>query len=188
MTKTITRKTNRLNGYDYSNCGWYFITICTDNRKCLFGDIIDRQINLNDSGKMIDDQWNNIPNRYNNVTLDQYTIMPNHMHGIIQIVGAGSPCPNNDINNNAINNGRGNHAPTLGQMIAYFKYQSTKQINLFNNLPGRKIWQRSFHDHIIRTDTSLQNIREYIINNPATWDDDENNINNYSTRMGDVAK
>ncbi len=81
-----------------------------------------------------------------------------------------------DNNADIIIKGRGNRAPTIGTIVAYFKYQSTKQINKYNNTPGKKIWQRNYHDRIIRTNKSLRNIRRYIINNPANWDNDKNNM------------
>ncbi|MFH1062156.1 MAG: transposase [Candidatus Omnitrophota bacterium] len=187
MNKYPKRKQIRLKNYDYSQPGYYYITICIDNRECIFGDIIDNRIYLNNVGKMVDQTLRTLPEYYQNITIDNYIVMPNHIHGIIQIVGAGFPCPNNIINqsihnhdNNNPINGRGNHAPTINYIIGYFKYQSTKQINKLQNTPGKKIWQRSFYDHVIRTNDSLNKIREYIVNNPATWVNDEHNIINYS--------
>jgi putative transposase len=102
MKQFKSRKINRLKGYDYSDCGWYFITICTDNRKCLFGDIIDGQINLNDSGKMIDEILRTLPEHYDDILIDNYIIMPNHVHAIIikKPVGAaprGRPLINTEL-------------------------------------------------------------------------------------------
>jgi len=167
------RKQNRLNGYDYSQSNYYFVTICTQNRKYIFGDIANNEMILNDAGDMVNFWWQETFKKYKNISIDEYIIMPNHIHGIINIaVGARSPRPDN---NKII--GRGNRAPTIGNIIAYFKYQTTKQINESQNTPGKKIWQRNYYDHIIRNDKSLNNIRQYIKNNPATWNTDENNIN-----------
>ncbi len=107
-----------------------------------------------------------------NIELDAFVVMPNHVHGIINIVGAGSPRPHKN-NNDDETKGRGNRAPTLGQIVAYFKYGTTKQINTIRNVPGDRLWQRNFYEHIIRTTSELARIREYIINNPAQWEEDE---------------
>jgi REP element-mobilizing transposase RayT len=183
MNKYPERSSTRLKEYNYSQPGFYYVTICTDSRKCIFGDIIDGEMHLNNAGEMVAEILRTLPEYYPDITIDNYIVMPNHVHIIIQIVGAGSSRPNNAINNknhdfdngNDIINGRDNRAPTLGQIIAYFKYNSTKQINKFNNNGFNPIWQRNYHDHIIRKDKALHQIREYIINNPAAWDKDENN-------------
>ena len=180
-----TRKSNiRLKNHDYSLNGYYFVTVCAKDRKNIFGDYKNvgaplacaryndhdnNHINLTQIGKIIDNQWNDIPNRYNNIILDQYIIMPNHIHGILII--------NNCLNE--LSRAQASGAPTIGQIIRSFKSKSTleyvKHINDNNlNISG-KIWQRLFYDHIIRNDKSLHKIREYIINNPSTWDTDENN-------------
>jgi|SRR3989339_268522 len=177
------RKSIRLREYDYSSPGIYFVTICVHNKKYLFGKIIDGEMELNEFGKIIEQQWLLIPQRFNIIQLDKFIIMPNHLHGIIQIVGAGFPCPLQGFPRpscgfprhkitayiNCDNNGRGNRAPTLGQMVAFFKYQSTKYINILHQTPGAKLWQRNYYEHIIRNEISLNNIRTYIINNPNNW-------------------
>ena len=112
---TYKRKQIRLKKYDYSDAGWYFVTICIQDTKCLLGDIINNQMNLNGFGNVINQYWLNIPNHFNNVELDEYVIMPNHIHGIIVIrnslVGARSPRP------------LGFPRPLLGQIVVYFKYK-----------------------------------------------------------------
>jgi putative transposase len=174
MRQSYTRRnTNRIPQHNYSAPGYYFITICTKNRLELFGTVKNGQIVLNDLGNMVNTWWQKTFEKYQNLLNDVYIIMPNHIHGIINIVGAGSSRPGNNTNNKF--NRRGDRAPTIGQIIAYFKYQSTKQINILRNTPGLKIWQRNYYDHIIRNEKSLQKIREYIINNPTTWDKDIEN-------------
>ncbi|MDD3296242.1 MAG: transposase [Candidatus Omnitrophica bacterium] len=181
MDKFPKRKLTRLKKYDYSQTGYYFVTICTQNRKEIFASIKNNQIILNEFGRIVKKSWLQIPEHFKNIELDKYIIMPNHIHTIINIVGAGSPRPlkNHDNDDNKIigySIGRGNLAPTkLGQVMAFFKYQTTKQINKLQNRPGIKIWQRRYHDHIIRNDKSLNRIREYIDNNPKTWDNDIEN-------------
>lgn len=164
------------------------MTICTRNRERFFGDIINDEILLNTTGVIVRDVWNETLHHFPNLDLDAYTIMPNHFHGII-IVGARSPRPNmgssrpdasnlsgmvDTLSNNDQNQrGRENRAPTIGAIVAYFKYQSTKRINAIRNAGFQKLWQRNYYDHVIRDDDDLNRILEYIDNNPANWLQDE---------------
>lgn len=140
----------RLPGYDYSESGLYFVTICSQKRECIFGDIVDGKMVPNEIGKIIETIWETLPDHFP-VVLDAFQIMPNHVHMIIQIVS----------------NGRDDRAPTtLGKIIAYFKYESTKQINQYDVQAGiippeiiRKIFQRNYYEHIIRSETNLDKIR-----------------------------
>ena len=178
INKFYTRRNNRLKDYDYTSNGYYFITVCVENHQQIFGTIGNNQMQLNDAGNMINTILNQIPENYAGIDLDEHIVMPNHIHGIMNIaVGARSPRPGSPRPDNNKIIGRGNRAPTIGNIIAYFKYQTTNQINESQNTPGKKIWQRNYHDRIIRNDESLNNIRDYIINNPKTWEKDENNIN-----------
>jgi len=198
----IPRKPTRLKDFDYSTPGYYFVTICTENRELLFGAIKNNQMILNDIGNMVDLWWHKIFETYKNALVDEYIIMPNHIHGLINIVGAG-PCTrplskNNEIyqrknvNGNDDDAGENMVSPLqtgLGQCLAWFKRMTTnKYIHNVknNNWPpfNKRLWQRNYHDHIVRNDQSLKNIREYIINNPKNWGTDENNIKNYSTEGG----
>jgi putative transposase len=112
--------------------------------------------------------------------LDEYVIMPNHTHGIIyNVVGAGSPRPWSPRPwfprpETPANLGRENPAPTVGKIVAFFKYQTTKQFNALRNIGMQKLWQRNYYEHIIRNNDNLDKIREYIINNPLRWLDDRN--------------
>ena len=107
--------------------GSYFVTICTHNRENLFGKIENKKMILNNMGKIINLWWNKIPDRFDNVKLDINQVMPNHFHAIIRIVGAGSPCPH--LSKTRLQPSGSPRPPILGQIIAYFKYESTKQIN-----------------------------------------------------------
>ena len=167
------RKSIRLKNYNYSKNGTYYVTVCADNRKCIFGDVRNGKIILNEYGKITDKWCNEIPKHFTCVELDEYIIMPNHLHVTIVIVGAGSPRPDTDTFTQTNNKGRGNRAPTLGQIVAYFKYGATKQINTTRNTPGARIWQRNYYDHVIRDEISLNKIRKYIIDNPVNWEQDE---------------
>lgn len=168
------RKSCRLRGYDYAANGAYFVTLCTHGRECLFGEIGDGGMVLNDAGLMVAGWWANVVVHFPNVVLDEYIIMPNHFHGIVLLnpVGAGSPRPM------LTNTNQGGETPplrmpTLGQVVGYFKYQATKQINIMRDNPGVPVWQRNYHERIIRSEAELHAIREYIQNNPANWAEDK---------------
>ncbi len=175
------RRPSRLGNYDYSKPGYYNVTICTYNRKHLFGEVINKQMVLNRYGAIAQHCWKAIPDHFPNVEIDQFQIMPNHMHGIIAIVGAGLPRPDkfNNKSQLTINNqidcfkGRGNRAPTVGQIVAYFKYVTAKQSNILRNTPGTCFWQRNYYEHIVRNEKELTSIREYIITNPENWKKDK---------------
>lgn len=185
-----SRKKTRLKEYDYSQSGYYYITICVNDRTESLGKVVDGKVSLNKTGTIVGECWENIADNFDSVELDEYVIMPNHIHGIITI-GRGLiyQTRNNHNHNksNQITAGMINHAPTewmlmknhktaLGKIIRYFKARATKIIH-GSNVNDFK-WQRSFYDHIIREDISLNRIRKYIKDNPANWDSDENNIKN----------
>lgn len=185
MNKTYqnNRGTIRLKGYDYSQLGLYFVTICTQNRECLFGDVFNEKMILNNIGNMIEKWWNKIPNKYSRVELDVCQIMPNHIHGVIQIVGA-DPCvrPNDGSTRGSNGNGstRGSTPTTVGTMIQWFKTMSTNEY--IKNVHDKKwkpfdkrLWQRNYYEHIIRSENDLNKIREYIKTNPQMWERDRNN-------------
>jgi len=167
------RKSIRLKGYDYSSPGYYYVTICTKKWKKWFGFVESEKIIHNHLGKLIHSIWSGIPNHYENTDLDQYIIMPNHIHGIIvinesdkfNVVGT-EHC--SVPTNKSINYG------LLSKIVKSFKEISKKTIRKqFNNYEFE--WQRSFYDHIIRSESSLNNIRKYIINNPIKWEMDKDN-------------
>ncbi len=136
----------------------------------MFGEIVDGKMICNECGKIVQSCWDEIPEHYGNVELDAFRVMPNHVHGIINIiddsaVGATFRRPDDE--------GRGEPRPyknvALGNIVAYFKYQSAKTINALRHTPGTSIWQRNYFDHIIRNQRSLDRIREYIRTNPERW-------------------
>jgi putative transposase len=162
----------RLKDYDYSQPGGYFITICTKNRSCLFGAVESDRVILNQYGEIIQISWLALPEHYHNVQLDIFVIMPNHIHGIIFLtdVGAGlKPAPTDSPRDKQ-------HG--LPEIIRAFKTFSSRQINKIRNMPGSSVWQRSYYEHVIRRDESLEKIREYIGTNPLRWAlDKENPVN-----------
>ncbi|MBU0570414.1 transposase [Patescibacteria group bacterium] len=177
MTIFPQRKSIRFKNYDYSLNGLYFTTICTQNRKCLFGDIVDGKMVLNGVGEILKNIWQSLPDHHS-VELDTFQIMPNHVHFIIQIVvGAtrGSPGLTRGLNTT----GAPRHAPTLGTIIGLFKSECTKQIRKKLNNPNIIVWQRNYYECILRNEKSLNKIREYIKTNPKIWDRDRNNPENW---------
>ncbi len=157
----------RLRGYDYLHAGAYFVTICIQKRECLFGDIVNDEMVLNDAGRVVSDSWTWLGTQYGHVELDEYMIMPNHLHGVL-----------------IITDGRGGSrtAPTsslkpLGRIIGAFKTVSTKRINETQRAPSARLWHRNYYEHIIRNKNELNRIREYIIINPMQWELDRENPN-----------
>ncbi|MBI5621696.1 hypothetical protein HY933_02430 [Candidatus Falkowbacteria bacterium] len=175
------RRSIRLPAYDYSGEGWYFITICsTDNKQCLFGDINNERMVLSDCGKIIKHQWVRIPKRFNNVILDDYIIMPNHIHGIIEIiapVGAIHESPLHQRLSSIIPLRDQRRQMTLSKIIGYFKMNSAKQINCLLQRQGNPVWQRNYYERIIRDDRDYVNICGYMKNNPGKWAQDRNYLN-----------
>ncbi len=146
------RKPTRLKGYDYSAPGAYFITICTHNRKCILGNIVGEGLcalprnQLTRIGKEVEKTIMYINENYNNVSIDKYVIMPNHIHLIVVLDNSG---------------GRGNRP--LQKKLGHLKSNTTKK---FDNI----LWQRSYHDHIIRNEKDYRRIWEYIDTNPLKWE------------------
>lgn len=174
----MRRNSNRLKDYDYSQNGAYFITICTNDHQNHFGKVINGEVQLSTTGKIVSDWWYKIPEHFEGIDLDEFTVMPNHIHGIILIWNDKcggeviSPVNNND------NVSRVKKNPSLEEIIAYYKYQSTKTINSVRNSSGVKFWQRGYYDHIIRNEKALDQIREYIRYNYIKWDMDRENLLN----------
>ena len=224
------RRSIRLKGYDYTQPGAYFITICTQGRECLFGEIIDGEMHLNEAGQIVVQTWQDLPNHISNVQLDAFVVMPNHVHGIIIIteraggigagfkparttmgpgsaggagstagpgsvgagsVGAGSePAPTTTGPGPTAGSGPAagpgsvgaglEPAPTrssygLPEIVRQFKTFSARRINELRGTPGTPVWQRNYYEHIIRNESSLNRIRQYIAENPARWDADQEN-------------
>ncbi|MBR5873491.1 MAG: transposase [Oscillospiraceae bacterium] len=155
------RKINRLKSWNYSNNGGYFITICTDNRKHILSKICVGDgfpvPQLTKTGQIVDDYIKNINLKYSCVTVSEYVIMPNHIHLLLLID----------------NNGTGNPSPTVGNIIGWFKYNTTKSVNEKYKTAGNKLWQRSYYDHIIRDEKDYMEKLNYILSNPLKWIDDE---------------
>ena len=171
------RRFIRLKGYNYAQAGLYFVTICTHNRECLFGEIDANLLQPNHAGIMIHKWWLELENKFTSIQLHEFIVMPNHIHGIIQIVGADlCVClePNNAIDSETA--GAHTGAP-LHTMVQWFKTMTTndyiQQVKShdWKRFDG-KLWQHNYHEHIIRNETSYLKIAEYIQTNPQKWLDD----------------
>jgi len=166
------RRSVRLKGYDYSNPGAYYVTICTWNRDCIFGEIINGEMKLNEFGEVVNREWLCSSEIRREIELDEFVVMPNHIHGIIFINGNGNTA--HDLGANGCSPLR-KRSRSLSSFIAGYKSAVTKSINILRNTPGMPVWQRNYFEHIIRNEYGLFRIREYIRNNPVQWDMDENN-------------
>jgi len=174
------RRSLRLPEYDYSGPGAYFLTLCLQDRECLFGDVVNADMYLNRLGRIAWEEWVRSAELRPGIALDVFVVMPNHLHGIVlfnptpddkakvagypdPVVGAHSCAPLQC------------HAPlqrprrSLGSFVAGFKSTVTKRVNQVRGTPGRPLWQRNYFEHIIRTERALVPIREYILSNPQHW-------------------
>ena len=165
--KSPHRKQIRLKGYDYSAGGYYFITICTQNRKNILSNVvgadsISARIRLNKAGKMINNIYLDLENQFKYIKLHDYVIMPNHIHGIIEI------CERADMES----------APTVNEIIQTFKRYTTIEYikgvkkGIYQSF-YKRIWQRNYYEHVIRNEKEYYKIVEYIQNNPLKWEEDK---------------
>ena len=163
------RRSIRLREFDYSAAGGYFVTTCVHNRECLFGEVCDDVMVLNDAGGLVESVWNDLVKRFPTIELDAFVVMPNHVHFIVNIVNA------------AIKDGEGqdragrDRAPTLDEIVRVFKSISAAQVNRLLSRTGQPLWQRNYYERVIRNDSELYGFRDYIIHNPLKWPDDKEN-------------
>ena len=220
------RRSMRLPGYDYSQAGAYFVTICTRGRVCVLGDVVDGRVRLSEFGRLAHSVWSELPRHYSHVRLDAWVVMPNHVHGIVMlepsddVVGAGlkpAPTIENELPSMVLDASRSRRvdrtvlkpapvskdelpsmvldasrsrrtdgtvlksAPTgrrqhgLPEVVRAFKTYSARRINAARGATGTPFWQRNYYEHVIRDEESLDRIREYIVYNPARWDEDPEN-------------
>ena len=184
------RRSIRLPAYDYTQPGAYFVTICSQNRECLFGDVINEEMILNQRGEMVERTWRELAECYPGVEVDAFVIMPNHVHGIIVLVEAGPlgvgpvgagprACPEGP---GACPGRPQGVAPTMSlpDVVHRFKSLTTARYRTgvlqdgWQPFPGR-LWQRNYYEHVIRDEEELNRIRQYIIDNPGRWQDDVEN-------------
>jgi putative transposase len=152
------RRSIRLTGYDYSQPGAYFVTIVTNGRECIFGQIFDGQIVLYDAGWIVDKSWRDLPKRYPGIHLEAFVVMPNHVHGVFTLM---------------------DNSRKVSEIIRGFKSVSARKINLIRNSTGQPVWQRNYYEHIVRDEAEFQKIVNYIETNPLNWEKDHENQLSY---------
>ena len=177
------RRSIRLKAHDYSSAGAYYVTVCGQNRECVFGKIVNAVMILNDAGRMVLTVWNEMPGRYPSVQIDSFVIMPNHIHGIIVLtgsnVGAGPrACPTQDTEKGQPR--RVAPTPSLPDVMYGFKSMTTTRYRYGVKEQGwppfqKRLWQRNYYERVIRNDSEMERVREYITGNPARWLEDEEN-------------
>jgi putative transposase len=179
------RRSIRLKGYDYTQPGAYFFTLTTWQRAALFGEIVNHEMHLNSTGKIIAAEWQRLEQRFPNLQLDSFVVMPNHVHGIIRITEPntvratrpsitragqdddGSPRQEDDYDA-ASGQAHGPAAGSLGAILGQFKSRITKRLSL-----AIPVWQRDYYERIIRDEGDWERIRQYIKNNPSQWEQDD---------------
>ena len=195
------RKSIRLPGYDYSEPGAYFVTICTARHRSIFSVIVDGVVQLTPIGRIVEKCWLDIPNHFHRAQLDAHIIMPNHIHGVILIEpncgankGEAFPTGIVRLDQNPGSSAPPQHVPcpggnasplrpvgttsgSLGAIIQNFKAVTTRRVNQLNRTPGGILWQRNYYEHIVRYNDKLDEIRQYILANPWNWPKDKYYIN-----------
>jgi putative transposase len=190
------RRSIRLAGYDYSQAGAYFVTICTQDRQCLLGDFVGARLDLNPAGQLVKDVWETLPSRFSNLALDAFTVMPNHVHAILILTSLPEPADQSEHPSRAPAQcvcdqtqwshltrdppvpaypaPHGTDSGTVGRVVQAFKSLTTHAYALnVSNLhwqpfPGR-LWHRNYYERIIRDQRELEAIRQYIWDNPVRW-------------------
>jgi len=170
----------RLKGYDYSQTGAYFITICAHNRECLFGEIVGSngirlEMRLNEYGEIVWDEWEKSAHIRAEIELGEFVVMPNHFHAIVLITGRGDRpvAPTKTTPPTVAPTPNGPKSKSIGALMSGFKSAVTKRINETRATPGMPVWQRNYWEHIIRDEKSCHDIATYILNNSTQWEMDK---------------
>lgn len=172
MNPHYRRSSIRLPWWDYSQAGWYFVTVCTKDRRCVLGEIVEGEVVLSPAGLVVEEEWQRTATIREHVSLDEFVIMPNHLHGILVFTGGAEKTSHRDVSTKA------NLKPdSLGSIIGQFKSVCTKRIRGTGFGPFG--WQPRFYEHIIRDESSLETIRQYIVENPVKWELDTDNPKNF---------
>jgi REP element-mobilizing transposase RayT len=177
MVSERRRRSLRLREHDYASPGAYFVTICTGDRVCAFGDMANEAVRLNGAGEIVRACWQAIPDHFPDARLDAFVVMPNHVHGIIVIDrtprrGDARVAPGACV---APTQAQGPVADGLGAIIGSFKSAATRRINESRGTSGQTVWQRNYHEHIVRDEDELNRIRQYTTENPLRWGSDREN-------------
>ena len=183
------RQSNRLPYYDYSHTGAYFVTIVTWNHVCLFGEIVKDEVQLNAMGRIVDRVWQEIPAHFPGVTVEDFVVMPNHVHGVIWIDGIDVVEPDeikktddvgarhelNQITDvgarhaSPVRRPRGVEPQSLGAIVGSFKSAVTKQIHQIKGFKDLRVWHRNYYERVIRDEREHEQIVDYIHDNPMNW-------------------
>ncbi|MBI9050823.1 MAG: hypothetical protein JEZ00_15490 [Anaerolineaceae bacterium] len=178
------RRSIRLKAYDYSQVGAYFVTICTHEKECRFGDVVSGEMVLNELGKIAWNQWECLSERFPNIVMNEFVVMPNHMHGIIIINERDNTIPMVGAGFTPVQNGVSQYqsgvplagTPTVGDIVGAYKSLVFKEcLALYKNQDrylGR-LWQRNYFERIIRNEKAHQKIVNYILTNPLKWEEDK---------------
>lgn len=168
-----TRKSLRLNGYDYRQNGVYFVTVCAHDHAKLFGTIDNGVMMPNAIGAIVAEEWRRKAELRLCVKLDAVVVMPNHLHGVLAILGADNRANQREAPSDSFKRKSGKlQADSLGAIIGRFKGSVTRRVHNLSTCGDLTVWQRNYYDHIIRSEASLQAIREYIAMNPSRWTED----------------
>jgi REP element-mobilizing transposase RayT len=168
------RRSIRLRGFDYSQRGIYFVTICTHKNQCVLGRIVDSTVVLTDAGWAVRKTWLSMPERFPGIVLDRFVVMPNHIHGVIAIVRESLRADRKPATQGAASSAPPT-VPSLGAMIRAFKSVSAIEINCISGRHGHPVWQRNYYEHIVRDGRDLQKIFKYMAENPVRWESDQKN-------------
>jgi REP element-mobilizing transposase RayT len=163
------RKAARLRGYDYTQPGMYFVTVCTHSRRSVLGEVNGEEVRLTPVGLIVFEAWSSIPSHFSTVDIDTFVVMPNHIHGVLFLrdtVGAKHASPLQRIS-------KGTVASSLSAVVQSFKSASSRLANRRYPDSDRPFWQRGFFERIVRDDAELCRIRRYIEENPSRWAEDE---------------
>ena len=167
--ETRRRSSSRLRGYDYRRGGVYFLTICTYKRMKLFGSIIDGEMALSRLGEVAREEWRHVARARHNVELDRYVIMPNHLHGLFVIMDRLDDGLSHPVEMRHPKQARGFPSGSLGAIVSHYKAAVSRRAWSGLIGQGQRVWQRNYYDHIVRDEESLNEIRRYIMENPARW-------------------
>lgn len=167
LNKYPNRQSHRLRGYDYSSGGIYFLTLCTYERRSIFGYIENQAMYLNPYGEIVEHEWQNTAELRPHIELDKFVVMPNHFHALIRLLPT-----QNDLHQGIDSPSYHLISRSIGAIISGFKSAVTKQINTLSNHSTPRIWHRNYHDHIVRSEASLNKIHQYVLSNPALWKKD----------------
>ena len=172
------RRSLKLRKYNYSQGSMHFITICTHNRECLLGEVTDGEMQLNEHGKIVRAEWLHTEVARPNVLVDEFVIMPNHLHGILALTGGlkGEKRRGSTTRYDSTIGPPPAAVPdSIAAIMAHFISNVTRRINAMRGTPGAPVWQPDYYEHVIRNEHTLERLREHIAGNPTTWDKDENN-------------